>query len=287
MSSTKNDHGNSFVDEIGYSRLIIVETDEVVAAARKRLYSSLSELASKSPATLGKAALGFLYPQSLIMKGQRSAAFTFIDSWKAGRTDDLNLKPINAAEARALQMPPGHPILRTVYAAHPCVNTRFYPVASFHLSVFQDKVAEAHRLLSSLGATDITIEHVHGWDQNFNVNATGRFNGVDVGAEAGRASTSASNVHFASTFNGDIPPSLPEKLHWYQHEQLWQEVAEGRLKRGMRSFSMAISYHEDHNINARLKVKLEKAGLEIGGTFCEHVATTWKMTGTFKDQKPA
>jgi len=287
VSSTKNDHGKSFADEIGYSRLIIVETDEVVAAARNRQYSSLSELASKSPGTIGKAAIGFLYPGALFMKGPRSAASTFIDSWRAGRSDDLNLKPITSVEARTLQMPPGHPVMRTVYAAHPCINTRFFPVASFHHFVFEDKVAEAHRLLSSLGATDVTLEHVHGWGHNFNVNASGRFDGADVGAEAGRAWTSSSNMHFASTFNADAPPSLPENLHWYHHERLWQEVAEGRLKRGMRSFSMAISYHEDHNINARLKVKLEKAGLEIGGTFCEHVATTWKMTGTFKDQKAA
>lgn len=183
-------------------------------------------------------------------------------------------------------MPAGHPVIGTVYAAHPCDDNRFFPVASFHSAIFQDKVNEAERLLACLGATHIEIEHVKGWDRNFTATAAAQVNGVDVGAEGGRSSSTSSNLMYEADYDNDDAPFVPDDLHWYPHEQMWQTIVESRLKRGMRSFSFAISNEEDHNINAGLKAKLEKGGFEIGGTFKDHVATTWKMTGTFNSRKP-
>jgi hypothetical protein len=283
----KQDGGKPSGSQHGGRRLIVVESDEVVAAARTRPYTSLSDLAYKSPKTLLLGMYALTVPGLLGLKSVRGATSTVMDAWKAGHSGDPSIQRISYTEAKALQMPPGHPVLGTVYAAHPCLHSRYYAIASFHSKVFEDKVAEANRLLMSLGATSIAIEHVYGWDKNSSVSATAQGDGADVGVEAGRTSTSSSNLLYEASFDNDDPPTLPDDLHWYAHEPLWQEVVEGRLKRGMRSFSFAITYDEDHNVNAGLKVKLEKAGLDLGGTFREHVATTWKMTGTFNDKKPA
>lgn len=43
----------------------------------------------------------------------------------------------------------------------------------FHRFLFEHKTAEALRLIRPLGATDISIERIHGWDERV---------GIDLGA---------------------------------------------------------------------------------------------------------
>ncbi|MCG7326852.1 hypothetical protein [Achromobacter sp. ACRQX] len=286
-------NAKSFDLEPGGRRLIIVQPDEVVAASRKASSSQFGNMLSDwNVLDLGIVAVSLVIPgRNQLVKAASAVAVAAIkhvyDAWKSAREGGLNIQQVSFTEAKHLEMQPSHPILGTVYAAHPCVDSRFYPVANFHRKVFEDKVAEANRLLMSLGATSITIEHIQGWDRTFNASLTAHGAGADVAAHASRTSAASSNLMYKATYENDDAPALPENLNWYVHERMWQEVVEGRLKRGMRTFSLFITYDEDHNINAGLKVKLEKAGLDLGGTFRDHVATTWKMTGTFNDQKPA
>lgn len=267
------------------SKLIVVASDKAVAEARKRPYSSLFELLKEKP----KAGLLGLYaltvPSIPGLNSLKNAQSGVIDAFFAGLKNVPGVALVTYTEAKALNMPAGNPTLGTAYAAHPCVNDLFYPVASFHRWVFNDKVADASRLLRSLGAKSLRIESIHGWDKSISANLAGQINGADVGAEVRNASTSASNVIFETTYENERVPSIPRDLRWYSQEPLWQELAEGRLEHGMGNFSLEVTYDEDHNINAGLKVKLEKAGLNVGGAFRDHVASTWKMTGTFNDRK--
>lgn len=61
---------------------------------------------------------------------------------------------------------------------------------------------------------------------------------------------------------------------WYEHEPSWGNVAKGRLKHGMKEFSLAVAYQEDFGINSQLKLTATNAGLELGGKFENHQATT-------------
>lgn len=271
----------------GGPRLIVIASDEEVAAARKRPYSSLSDLAKEKPKTTLLGLYALTIPTIPGLKLTKNARSEVIDAFRAGLASVPGVEPVTYTEARAFDMPAGKPILGSVYAAHPCADDLFYPIASFHHLVFDDKVAEASRLLRSLGATRLRIESIQGWDKSISANLTGQINGADVGAEARSTSTSASNLVFEETYENDRTPSIPRDLRWYFREPLWQELAKGRLEHGMRTFSLEATYDEDHNINAGLKMKLEKAGLDIGGAFREHVASTWKMTGTFNNIKPA
>jgi len=279
--------------ESGGGKLIIVESDETMAAIRDEA-SAAARAASRGVgfgvgAGAGAAALGLVAPAGLIVGGlalSASVAKGFYDSWSGGKLGDLNIQQVSLTEATALDMPAGRPVIGSVYAPHPCVDSLFYPIASFHRWVFNDKIADASRLLRSLGATSIKIESVQGWDKSISANLAGLVNGADVGAQAGSMSTSSAIVIFECTFENECEPSVPKDLRWYAQEPLWQEVGEGRLQHGMRTFSLEVTYNEDHNINAGLKAKLKKAGLDIGGAFRDHVATTWKMTGTFNNKKP-
>lgn len=257
----------------GGRRLIVVQSDhEARILLGARVLRSDNWFLNKTlePARIG---LGMLGLAGRAIKEAASAELPMISR-------------LSLTDAKAYKMPAGHPVIGTVYAVHPCDDNRFYPVASFHSAVFQDKVNEAERLLACLGATRIEIEHVKGWDRNFTANAAAQVNGVDVSAEGGRSSSSSSNLMYEADYDNDDAPFVPDDLHWYPHEQMWQTIVESRFKRGMRSFSLAISNEEDHNINAGLTAKLEKGGFQIGGTFKDHVATTWKMTGTFNNRKP-
>lgn len=51
---------------------------------------------------------------------------------------------------------------------------------------------------------------------------------------------------------------------------------------GMREFSLVVNYQDDFGVNAGLKLKAEKAGLDLGGSFGSHLVTTWKISGIRK-----
>lgn len=65
--------------------------------------------------------------------------------------------------ADAIQFPIGHPVHRFVYAGHPTLSQTYYPIDQFHRFLFEQKFAEAFRLLVSLGAVELGVHHRTGW----------------------------------------------------------------------------------------------------------------------------
>jgi len=53
----------------------------------------------------------------------------------------------------------------------------------------------------------------------------------------------------------------------------------------MKEFSLGVSYQDDYGVNAGLKLKAEKAGLDMGGAFEDHLRTTWTISGSFNECK--
>ncbi len=43
---------------------------------------------------------------------------------------------------------------------------------------------------------------------------------------------------------GTADPSVPDGLVWYCHEPTWQQVAEGREKYGLKSFTLSLQYED-------------------------------------------
>lgn len=50
---------------------------------------------------------------------------------------------------------------------------------------------------------------------------------------------------------------------------------------GLSQFSLVVNYEDDFGVNAGMKICVEKADLDLGGTFEDHMATTWKIYGDF------
>jgi hypothetical protein len=174
-----------------------------------------------------------------------------------------------------------------VYIGHPIDPPTYIPVADFHRFLFEHKVAEAQRLIRSLGALSVDVIRIEGWDLTSGVNVgisvptQPAVPGIVVNLAAGREAGSGRTVLATMKLNPTSPPHIPEGLVWLSHEPLWQEVTQARLESGLDEFVIDVRSTDDYGVNANLKALVGKAGLEFGGTFVEHRNTVWRLQGTF------
>jgi hypothetical protein len=253
-------------------RRIIVVTDNFPAAAATRRYG-WSEI------------LGWVSP-IIAPALTRMAVEAIIEARTKMRQGGEELVPVSWTDAKALQFPVGHPRKNVVYIGHPVDPPTYIPVADFHRFLFEHKVAEAQRLIRSLGALTVDVIRVEGWDQTAGVNlglSTPASSGasIDVGLSAGREASTGRNILTTMKLKPTIPPHIPEGLVWFPHEPLWREVAEARLESGLDAFVIDVRSTDDYGVNAGLKALVAKTGLEVGGSFVEHRNTVWRLQGTF------
>lgn len=261
-------------------QLIVVESDEAVEVVRGE---PAEDAESNWAMEVGTAALG----AAGIAGAVASAA---VDLWKARERADSEELPflvVTNSQADSLSFPNGHPRPNVVYAGDPGVAGDYYPVSSFHRFLFEGKVAEALRLLRSLGATEIAIEYLEGFNRGAGVDlslSAPAGAGVEVGGGVAQTSEASSSAKTTMLLSPTMPAQIPKDLIWFSQELLWQEVANARLESGLRAFTIDVNYTEDFGINANLKAKIAKVGLEAGGTFTEYQHTVWKLSGTFAEQ---
>jgi hypothetical protein len=194
------------------------------------------------------------------------------------------LLPVSSIEAAQLRFPVGHPRGKVAYIGHPVDPPVYIPVADFHRFLFEHKVAEALRLIRSLGAVTVEVVRVEGWDQSIGVelgvtlpDVTQANVGVSSSHERATGRSVLSTMRLKPTQSASVPPSLI----WLPHEPLWQEIAQARLESGLDSFVLDVRSTDDYGVNASLKALVTKAGLEAGGAFVEHRNTVWRLQGTF------
>lgn len=210
-----------------------------------------------------------------------AAAMEAYAAWQRARANGLDALQIKNSEAQELYFPPAHPRVGVLYVAHPGEPNVYYTVASFHRVAFEHKFAEAIDLLMSLGATKITVEHVSGWDSKFASTLSVSLPSAPSSASAGSNSRSNTTLLFEASLPENKSRFLPPNLVWYPHEPTWKSIANGRLVHGLNEFSLTVNYQDDFGVNAGLKGVATKAGLDLGGSFENHVATSWKLFGTF------
>jgi hypothetical protein len=89
---------------------------------------------------------------------------------KEADDDGLRLLPVRQSHVGQLDMPIGHPLPNVVYIGSPAVAERYYPIADFHVRVFEERFGEAMRLLMALGAERLTVRSEHGWKRDISAN---------------------------------------------------------------------------------------------------------------------
>ena len=206
-----------------------------------------------------------------------------VKAWARARESGIPIQQVSRTEATALRFPPGHPRDGVLYVGHPALPEVYYTIASFHRMAFEHKFSEAIELLMSLGANEIRVEHVRGWSREFAGSASLALPlGESINASQDGKMSAKASLLYEATLSGSSTPLLPSGLVWYPHEPTWQAVAKGRLSFGLAQFSLTVNYEDDFGVNAGLKASAQKAGLELGGNFEDHEATTWTLHGKFK-----
>jgi hypothetical protein len=135
-----------------YQRRIIVVTDPQAQSARPAAASIVSKvLFGRLAPTVAVAGLMV----ESVLRAQRTMR-------EAGE----RLVPVSRAQAAGLRFPVGHPRVNVVYVGHPIDPPVYLPVSDFHRFLFEHKVAEAQRLIRSLGAVTVEVVRIEGWDQS-------------------------------------------------------------------------------------------------------------------------
>lgn len=188
---------------------------------------------------------------------------------------------VGLKESQAFRFPPRHPMLGEVYALHPTDNTKYYTISNYHRLAFESKHAEAINLLSSLGANRIVIKCEKGWNLSFSASVNASAPEVDLEASAGHQDERTSSLYTELRFPGHNTPKLPDELHWYHYEPIWESVALSRINVMAENFRINLSYESDYGINGSLNASISKAGLKTTGQFSDQVSTVWSLEGDF------
>jgi len=185
---------------------------------------------------------------------------------------------------RIIKFPVGHPRYDMVYVGHPLRPSEYIPIATFHRHIFEDKFNELIALLSSLGATKLSVSfasnHKRGGNASLSLSLVDELLTSAKGSFKAHSSSS-SEGSFEAEFTPVSTPSTPTDLVWFDHESTWQNVANARLNAGLTQIDVALRYEDDFGIDAKLAVGLEGSGLNIGGAFTEFERTVWTFTGAF------
>lgn len=267
-------------------QLVVVDSDDAVRMAREELMGDslndddlMKRWGTTPPAT----------PAAFVAEAAIHAAAQL---WKMRRravSTGLPVLLISTSQAAELAFPVGHPLRNVIYVADPVDQGSYYPIHDFHRIVAEGKVAEALRLLRSLGATEISIESSEesSDERAFEAGASAPVGHPDGSAKATRTKKSSSERKTTMRLTPTVPARIPDDLVWYWSEPRWQEMALARMESGLQSFLISAEYTDDFGINANLKAKIAKVGLEFGGSFHEFRRHSYTITGTFGAMLPS
>lgn len=250
----------------GQRQRIVVVPDDVIDA-------------ESVPAAEAAEGTSLWRPWSLLHRDPRHPV---IKALKEAEEDGLDLLAVRQSTAGDLAMPVGHPLPATIYIGSPAVPARYFPVADFHRRVFEERFSEAALLLMALGAERFSVRSERGWSRDMSGEIEMPLQAVvKANGEAMAKHTKDSSLLFEAELNPGVP-EVPTTLVWYQHEPSWQSVADGRMKYGLRNFSLTVTSREDYGIDTSFATKIgTRKALSFGGNFTQHIDTTWVLEGTF------
>jgi hypothetical protein len=196
---------------------------------------------------------------------------------KEAHDDGLRLLPVRQSHVGQLDMPIGHPLPNVVYIGSPAVPERYYPIADFHVRVFEERFGEAMLLLMALGAGSLTVRSEYGWKRDITIKSA-----LTNQAKLRTGSRRDRSLVFEAELVPTTMPEVPDDLVWFNHEPTWRAVAEGRARYGLREFQLQVTSREDFGIDVDVASKIRQLKvLSLGGGFTKQVDTSWLLEGTF------
>lgn len=223
-----------------------------------------------------------------------------------GKIDSINYIFTPDCIPSDIKFPLGQPNVNSLYIANPVKPDEYVPYDNYELTLFMDKIRELKRLLRYLGATEITFTSLRGTKieeakkMGSSVNAEAGLLGHKVGggysSEDGhnRMSSQGIKVDYIERLDSYEYPSLPEGLHWYYHDDDWQDIVKARLHHNQLHFEQTISTKQDSSLNKQsqenINAAYENLIFHINANYDHkqefHVKTTeetmWRITAEFK-----
>jgi hypothetical protein len=258
-------------------QFIVVRDDEAIAELRR------AETATDTPAwgldDPVKAAVTFGAVGVGVVKAREQ-----IQARRLARSAPLPVLAITDEQAAPFTFSPGRPVHEIVYVADPHAEGRYHPIDSFHRYMFDAKLDEAMHLLQSLGATEITVDYIKGYNHGLGIDFS-----ATPPAQAQAAGTAGarldSKVRSKAKLWQKFPPrptaEVPSNLMWFSSEPHWQGLARARLNHGLQQMTMQVEYTDEFGVNADLKMKIDRVGLKGSGKFTDFEETLWNVQATF------
>lgn len=197
-----------------------------------------------------------------------------------------NIVPIEKSKTASLNFPPPHPISKQLYVGHPFKENLYFPIEDYENYLFESQVMELSRILKSLGAKTIKTEYIIGSTTSENYNETktsnekiktdGSLSGSGVIYSGG---TSASNeqsiqakhnqqneinniigkkINIDGVFNPKMKPYIPDDLIWFQHNEVWQSIAQQRMEGGLEKYDITLSTKNVEQLSEKELKQIDK-----------------------------
>lgn len=215
------------------------------------------------------------------------AAKKGIDIYKIHRLGEQGAIFARLSEVEGLlRFPPAHPQRNIAYAAHPLVDDQYFPLATFHRFMFEQKANELQTLLAGLGARTIKLVHHEGYEAggggHANVSTPGDVGGGSFSAKAARARGKKIKIDESYGSVAKSEPHVPEGLTWFESEATWQGTARRRLEMGAKSAKVELHYNDSFGISAEAALAVKGVNAGIGGEFQKFENTVWQFEVEFR-----
>ena len=180
---------------------------------------------------------------------------------------------------------------KVVYRVHPDARERtFIPLSQYDQVVFEAKRAEFLKVSQFCCATSITVKDNEKQTNEVSGQAELSAEGGAIGG-GGASADKKSEAHIMSQkFNlppGAKPEFGPEQeaqCFFYEFEDSWKTMVDGRTNRGMESYDCTFEYTADQTKSASLKLGLQGiAGLDFSADKKEHFDISKTCTVRFDD----
>jgi|KBSSwiStaDraftv2_1062776.scaffolds.fasta_scaffold280752_3 hypothetical protein len=192
---------------------------------------------------------------------------------------------VKRSMCRKVKFPLGHPLNKVVYIKHPYANDLYYPVSDFHEMLMEHKHLEAVRLLESLGASTIKVEHEVGSSGGRSVDAQASLGVFNIKGKIEDNRSSAEKISTARKLSGRHVPRIPKRLVWYDHELQWKQMAADVLAGRVSEYTLTVENSETYGVDASIKTEVLKYGLELGGEFHDCQTAKYTLTATFPQKR--
>jgi hypothetical protein len=187
--------------------------------------------------------------------GQRLVTFYDAKPVKAGDQPGVEQLPLVRASNFDLR---GPAVTRVVYVTHPSDERRLVPFADYDEELARDRLNEALRVFTELGASRIVATSNRSDTTRAELRAGKRSVGMHLRGDA----MSSWTVAFDHRGTG-APPRDPRPLR-YPDEPGVEAACEGVLRLGGQRYKIEIERSTQYGADGELGVRLKKAGFKLG-----------------------